>query len=145
MNTVSASDFRAWLFAEEAKLKELIHQNLGLRGAYLSPLVNDGNMYPQEIQKMTTPRTYSLMIAAKSSWADNTIAIKDDCGRSASFTQISNAGSGLVTVRLNQDDHACFVLEAGSVQVFNSGDLILDRIEFLGSDMPTRVDVILGV
>jgi hypothetical protein len=48
-----------------------------------------------------------------------------------------------VQVRLNALDTACFGLAPGNTQVFNAGDLVLDKIEFSGAGV--QVDVILGL
>lgn len=81
--------------------------------------------------KGRVPKVYSLTVVGGSTYAANECDILSDTGKSAKFCQLSNfSATQDLNVKLNGKSDAVFVLEAGTAQVFNWGDLIISKVAF---------------
>lgn len=99
--------------------------------AFIEVLEDDGSVYSDIPEENNFPRVYTLNVGNGSTYEDNIIDILGDNGDAAQFVQIHNAvGGGVVKVRLNGTANAVFDLDAGSVQLFNYGDLSVTKLEF---------------
>lgn len=98
--------------------------------------------------KGRAPKCRSFIIPTGTSYDTNTWAIATLYGRPAKFCQLTNKSSSDVSVQLNNDEDARFVLEGTTTQTFNWGDMLLDTVEFqnlLSGGTDAIVEVIVGI
>jgi hypothetical protein len=69
-------------------------------------------------------------VSPSSAYEDNVIDIAGDTGAFSNFVQITNFGDNQINIKLNGLDSAIFVLGQQETQVFNSGDLLVTKLEF---------------
>lgn len=82
-------------------------------------------------------------VTAGTTYAANTIDIISlTGGKPAAYTQMTNSSGDEVNVKLNGRADAIFVLAASSTQIFNAGDLLLDKIQFDNSESGAVTSVV---
>jgi len=98
--------------------------------------------------KGRVPKVYSKTVTAGTTYAANTCDIAGDVAKSAKFCEITNFhDTQSLSVKLNGRADAIFTLEGNQTQVFNWGDLLIDKVQFDNSASgaaTATVEVIVG-
>jgi hypothetical protein len=107
---------------------------VSVNDAFIEVLTDDGSVYSSVASENTYPVVTNINLTSGKTLTSsgNIIDIAGSTGNYASFMQLTNNGivsSGNdVVVQLNGSSGAIFVLEAGSTQVFNGGDIAVNRV-----------------
>lgn len=136
--------------------KQFAYPQCALADAFIVVITDDGSVWSKDADEnlfpvVWLPGTAGVISAgAGPSATNNTLDIVSTYGGPAKFVQIkNNDGSHTVKVRLNGSTSAVFTLENSSTQIFNSGDLVISKIEFdnsaSGTSAVNNVEVILSV
>jgi len=102
--------------------------------AFIEVLTDDGSVYSDVASENTYPAVTNITLASGKTLVSSgsIIDIAGTTGSFASFMQLTNAGAlasgNNAIVQLNGSSGAIFVLEAGSTQVFNGGDISINRV-----------------
>jgi hypothetical protein len=102
--------------------------------AFIEVVTDDGSVYSDIASENTYPAVTNITLTSGKTLVSsgNIIDIAGDTGNFASFMQLTNAGfltsGNNAIVQLNGSSGAIFVLEAGSTQVFNGGDIAINRV-----------------
>jgi hypothetical protein len=102
--------------------------------AFIEVVTDDGSVYSDVASENTYPVVANMTITSGKTLVSSgsIIDIAGTTGNFASFMQLTNAGyltsGNNVIVQLNGSSDAVFVLEAGSTQVFNGGDVSINRV-----------------
>lgn len=110
--------------------KRFAYPQCALADAFIEVVTDDGSVYSDVEGENTYPRVYNLSVTNGSTYTSNVVDILGTTGGSAVFVQIANQGNTAVKVRLNGTANAIFDLGAGETQVFNNGDLAVNKLEF---------------
>lgn len=118
-------------FTDSNYWKQFATSDNPLGFAFLTVVTDDGSVYSPIASENTFPRTYTVTVAAGSTYAANVIDIVGDNGGPAVFCQINNqTSSKTVRVKLNGSTDSIFDLAGNESQIFNAGELSVTRIEF---------------
>lgn len=110
--------------------KRFTYPNTSLDQAFLILLEDDGSIWYDKADFNNIPKVYKLSVTAETDFEDNVVDIQDDTDSFADFVQISNKSEeDSVDIRLNGLSSAIFELGAKETQVFNSGELNIQKIE----------------
>lgn len=109
--------------------KRYIFPNTSADLAFLVMLEDDGSAWYDKADINNIPKVYKLTVIDGTDFPDNLIDIQGDTNSFADFVQIANQSDDPVQIRLNGVDSAIFDLGAKEVQVFNVGDLNIQKIE----------------
>ena len=102
--------------------------------AFIEVLTDDGSVYSDIAGENTYPAVTNITLASGKTLVSSgsIIDIAGTTGNFASFMQLTNAGAlasgNNAVVQLNGNSGAIFVLEGGSTQVFNGGDVSINRV-----------------
>lgn len=136
--------------------KQFAYPQTTLENAFIEVVDDDGSVYSSVSDENSFPVVWSPgadgVIGAGDSPEDDNMSldIVATYGGPAMFVQIQNTdGSHSVKVKLNGSSSAIFTLDSSSTQIFNHGDLVVNKIEFdnsaSGSSAVTSVEVIISV
>jgi len=116
---------------------------------FIEVLYNDGSIYSDVASENTFPTIYSpYAVAPVDTFATNFIDIVGSLGGAAIFVEMTNNGTLAtqdINVQLNGSATAVMTLKAGDTQIFNSGDLSVTKLAFMGGVAPTTLQIILSV
>ena len=101
--------------------------------AFISVQTDDGSVYSDFATENVFPQVWEIVTAAAGSvysTSGNTIDILGTTGGNATFVQLTNVSGNDVKVRINGNTNAVFDLGAAVTQVFNTGDLVISKLEF---------------
>lgn len=129
------------VFTDSNYWKRYAYPQASLEDAFIEVLVDDGSVYVDKTNN-NAPRVY--MLSVEGDFENNVV----DLGASefAEFVQISNRGSETISVRINSSNDAIFELLGSETQVFNTGDLNIQKIEFLNENQESvSVQVIASI
>jgi len=110
--------------------KQFAYPQVGEDQAFIEVVSDDGSVYSENPAENNFPSVYTLTVSPSSAYEDNIIDISGDTGSFSNFVQITNFGENQINIRLNGLDSAVFVLGQSETQVFNSGDLLITKLEF---------------
>ena len=102
--------------------------------AFIEVVTDDGSVYSDIASENTYPVVANITMISGNTLVSSgsVIDIAGTTGNFASFMQLTNAGyltsGNNVSVQLNGSSDAIFILEAGSTQVFNGGDVSINRV-----------------
>jgi hypothetical protein len=113
------------IFTDSNYWKRYAYPQAKLEDAFIEVLEDDGSVYVDKTNN-NAPRVYILSVEGE--FENNVVDL--GIGEFAEFVQISNRGSDTVDVRINSSDDAIFGLLGSETQVFNTGDLNIQKIEF---------------
>lgn len=117
--------------------------------ASLVVLVDDGSVWSDYVAENTFPYSYHLTVGSSSAYASNVVNIVGDNGSPALFTQITVGGSGTApTFRFNGNASATMSILHGTTQVFDKGDLLINKIEIdntQSGNASATVDIFLSI
>lgn len=114
--------------------KQFAYPQVSVDDAFIEVLTDDGSVYSSVASENTYPVVTNISLASGKTLTSsgNIIDIAGTTGNYASFMQLTNAGATAsgnnAVVQLNGSSGAIFVLEAGSTQVFNGGDIAITRV-----------------
>lgn len=74
-------------------------------------------------------RTSNVTVGSASDFEDNILDYDALIGGPASYVQITCI-SGVARVRVNEDDDSDFLMEANDIQRFDTGDLLVNKLQF---------------
>ena len=110
--------------------KQFAYPQVGEDQAFIEVISDDGSIYSENPAENNFPSVYTLTVSPSSAYGDNVIDIAGDTGAFSNFVQITNFGDNQINIKLNGLDSAIFVLGQQETQVFNSGDLLVTKLEF---------------
>ena len=110
--------------------KQFAYPQVGEDQAFIEVISDDGSIYSENPAENNFPSVYTLTVSPSSAYEDNVIDIAGDTGAFSNFVQITNFGDNQINIKLNGLDSAIFVLGQQETQVFNSGDLLVTKLEF---------------
>lgn len=129
--------------------KRFAYPQVPLEQAFIEVVTDDGSVYSDLAVENVYPKVYDLTLVGGSTFTDNVADITGDTGGYATFVQITNKSlTQDVRVRLNGSASAVFDLAANHTQIFNTGDLVVSKLEFDNSSSgatDTDVQVVLSV
>lgn len=143
-------------FTDSNYWKRFAYPQVSLADAFIEVVTDDGSVYSDVESEnvypvIWTPGTNGL-IASNKTYTDTNMSldIVATYGGPAVFVQIQNTdSSNAVKVKLNGSTSAILTLQANSTQIFNSGDLVISKIEFdnsfSGAAQVDYVEVLLSV
>ena len=114
--------------------KQFAVPQVSANDAFIEVLEDDGSVYSSIASENTYPVVANIDLAAGKTLTSSgsIIDIAGTTGNFASFMQLTNNGvvasGNAVDVMLNGSSGAIFVLEAGSTQGFNGGDVSINRV-----------------
>lgn len=122
--------------------KKFAFPEMPKESAFIEVVSDDGSIWSEIPSENNFPTVYNLSVAVGSGYDDNVADIAGDTGSYANFVQITNVGSDDIKVKINGLSGAIFTLDGGATQVFNAGDLVVTKLNFL-NDMSggTTTDV----
>lgn len=107
---------------------------VSVNDAFIEVLTDDGSVYSSVASENTYPVVANISLTSGKTLTSSgsVLDIAGSTGNFASFMQLTNAGAvasgNNAIVQLNGSSGAIFVLEAGSTQVFNGGDVSISRV-----------------
>ena len=107
---------------------------VSVNDAFIEVLTDDGSVYSSVASENTYPVVANVTLNSGKTLTSSgsVLDIAGSTGNFASFMQLTNAGAvasgNNAIVQLNGSSGAIFVLEAGSTQVFNGGDVSISRV-----------------
>ena len=110
--------------------KQFAYPQVGEDQAFIEVVSDDGSVYSENPAENNFPSVYTLTVSPSSAYEDNVIDISGDTGSFSNFVQITNFGENQINIRINGLESAIFVLGQSETQVFNSGDLLVTKLEF---------------
>jgi hypothetical protein len=117
------------IFSGSNYWKRYVYPNTSADLAFLIILEDDGSAWYDKADTNNIPKVYKITVEPGSDFTDNIIDIQSDTNSFADFVQIANQSEGSVQIRLNGLNSAVFDLGSKEVQVFNVGDLNIQKIE----------------
>ncbi len=114
--------------------KQFAVPQVSANDAFIEVLTDDGSVYSSVASENTYPVVSNITLASGKTLTSSgsVLDIAGSTGNFASFMQLTNAGivasGNNAVVQLNGSSGAIFVLEAGSTQVFNGGDVSISRV-----------------
>lgn len=123
--------------------KKFAYPQMPLETAFIEVVTDDGSVYSDVSVENVYPYVYDLTVVGGTTWVDNVADIASDTGGYALFTQVTNKSlTQDIRMRLNGSTTAVVDLAANHTQIFNTGDLVVSKIEFDNtSSGATDVDV----
>jgi len=128
------------VFTDSNYWKRFAYPQVALEDAFIEVVEDDGSVFIDNKREAIFPKVYDISTESESDFEDNKAEISKDTNGYALFAQITNKGSEDVKFKLNGLNTAIIDLPAGSTQVFNSGDLIINLIE-IKNESTESVDV----
>jgi len=125
--------------------KRFAYPQVPLSEAFIEVVTDDGSVYSDVSEENTFPRVYNIVVASGSEFDNNEADILGDNGGYATFVQITNKGANDVDCRINDVGDAVITIGSGETQVFNSGDLLISKLNFEETDGATTVQVLVSV
>ena len=129
--------------------KRFVFPNAPADQAFLTILEDDGSIWYDKADFNNIPKVYKLSVVAGTEFEDNVVDIQGDTNSFADFIQISNKSEeDSVSIRLNGINSAIFDLGAKETQVFNSGELNVQKIEAIiteGYTGPVELQIITAI
>lgn len=107
---------------------------VSVNDAFIEVLTDDGSVYSSIASENTYPVVANVTLNSGKTLTSSgsVLDIAGSTGNFASFMQLTNAGAvasgNNAIVQLNGSSGAIFMLEAGSTQVFNGGDVSISRV-----------------
>lgn len=143
-------------FTDSNYWKRFAYPQVALDVAFIEVVTDDGSVYSDVDAENVYPIVWAPgtdgVIASGDTYTDTNMSldILTTYGGSAKFVQIQNTdSSNAVKIKLNGSADAILTLQANSTQIFNSGDLIINKIEFdnsfSGAAEVNAVEVVLSV
>jgi hypothetical protein len=118
------------VFTDSNYWKQFAYPQCSLADAFINVVSDDGSVYSTVPSENTYLKTYTLSVAAGSTFSANVADILGDTGSYAVFTQITNmTGSKTVKVKVNGSATSIFDLPTGT-QIYNVGELSVTKVEF---------------
>lgn len=117
------------VFTDSNYWKRFAYPQTSLENAFIEIIEDDGSIFIDNKKEAIFPKVYDITASANSNFENNKAEISKDTNGIALFAQITNKGAEDVKFRLNGLNTAIIDLPAGSTQVFNSGDLLINLIE----------------
>lgn len=111
--------------------KKFAYPQVPLNEAFIEVVEDDGSVYSNIPSENTFPKVYNVNIAPDSNYSDNIIDISLLESGHAAFVQINNKSSIDIKIKINGSNSAIFDLASAESQVFNSGDLSVNKLEFI--------------
>jgi hypothetical protein len=114
--------------------KKFAYPQVAYTEAFIYVVTDDGSTWSEDGTGNVEAVSYSKTITAGTTYTDtgNEVDFLTDHGNFATFCQIANtSASGSVIVRINET--ATFTLLFGNTQIFNTGDLAINTLEFNNS------------
>lgn len=113
--------------------KRFAYPQMAYSEAFIEVLTDDGSVYSDTPSENNYPSVTDVVVTAGETYDDAVVDIAGDTGSYANFVQITNNGPDNVQVKLNNLSSAVFTLEASATQVFNAGDLVITKLNFLNA------------
>ena len=143
-------------FTDSNYWKRFAYPQVALDVAFIEVVTDDGSVYSDVDSENVYPVVWAPgtdgVIASGDTYTDTNMSldIVATYGGSAKFVQIQNTdSSNAIKVKLNGSADAILTLQANSTQIFNSGDLVINKIEFdnsfSGAAEVSTVEVVLTV
>lgn len=143
-------------FTDSNYWKRFAYPQLSLADAFIEVVTDDGSVYSDVESENVYPVVWapgtSGVVASGETYDDTNMAldIVATYGGPAMFVQIQNTdSSNAIKIKLNGSTSAILTLQANSTQIFNSGDLVISKIEFdnsfSGAAEVNAVEVLLSV
>ena len=110
--------------------KKFAYPQIEQEQAFIEVVSDDGSIYSENPAENNFPSVYTLTVSPSTAFEDNVVDIAGDTDSFSNFVQISNLGSNQINIRLNGLESAIFTLGQDQTQVFNSGDLLITKLEF---------------
>lgn len=143
-------------FTDSNYWKRFAYPQVSKEDAFIEVVTDDGSVYSDVESENVYPVIWtpgaSGLIASSKTYTDTNMSldIVATYGGPAVFVQIQNMdSSNAVKVKLNGSTSAILTLQANSTQIFNSGDLVISKIEFdnsfSGAAQVDYVEVLLSV
>lgn len=143
-------------FTDSNYWKRFAYPQVSLADAFIEVVTDDGSVYSDVESENVYPVVWAPgtdgVIASGDTYDDTNMSldIVGTYGGSAKFVQIQNTdSSNAVKIKLNGSADAVLTLQANSTQIFNSGDLIINKIEFdnsfSGAAEVSAVEVVLSI
>jgi hypothetical protein len=117
------------IFTDSNYWKRFAYPQVSLEEAFIEVVEDDGSIFIDNKKEAIYPKVYDIVAEANSDFEDNKAEISKDTNGFALFAQITNKSSQDIKFKLNGLNTAIIDLPAGSTQVFNSGDLVINLIE----------------
>ena len=130
-NSIYRKLFDGTTFSDCNYWKRFAHPQVPYEEAFIEVVTDDGSVYSDVASENVFPRVWNILVPQGTDFTDNVVDILTDAGGQSVFTQISNQGATDVRVRVNGSANAVFDLGAGETQVFNAGDLVVTKLEFV--------------
>lgn len=136
--------------------KRFAYPQVALEDAFIEVVTDDGSVYSDDNSENTFPVVWKPGVAGAvaagtaSTGTNMSLDIVATYGGPAMFVQLKNTdGSHAIKVKLNGSSSAIITLEANSTQIFNSGDLVINKLEFdnsfSGAGVVDTVEVLMSV
>ena len=112
--------------------KQFAYPQVPLAQAFINVITDDGSVYSNVAEENTYPIVYNVNVANGSTYTTNgnTVDFLTDHGAYATFVQVTNGGGTACKCEINGSSGAIFDLSAGETQVFNTGDLSINKLQF---------------
>jgi hypothetical protein len=136
--------------------KRFAYPQVALEDAFIEVVTDDGSVYSDDNSENTYPVVWKPGVAGTiaggtaSTGTNMSLDIVATYGGPAMFVQLKNTdGSHAIKVKLNGSSSAVITLEANSTQIFNSGDLVINKLEFdnsfSGAGTVATIEVLMSV
>lgn len=136
--------------------KRFAYPQVSLEDAFIEVVTDDGSVYSDVDSENVFPVVWkpgtSGVVSANTTYTDTNMSldIVATYGGPAKFVQIQNTDSSdSIKVRLNGLSGAILTIDPNSTQIFNSGDIIINKLEFdnsfSGAAQVNAVEVLLSV
>jgi hypothetical protein len=143
-------------FTDSNYWKRFAYPQVSLADAFIEVVTDDGSVYSDVESENVYPVVWAPgtdgVVASGETYDDTNMAldIVATYGGPAMFVQIQNTdSSNAIKIKLNGSADAILTLQANSTQIFNSGDLVISKIEFdnsfSGAAEVNAVEVLLSV
>lgn len=111
--------------------KRFAYPQMDKTQAFIEVVSDDGSIYSDTPSENNYPSVSNITVNNGETFDDAVVDIAGDTGSYANFVQITNMGPDDIKIKLNGLSSAVFALEANSTQVFNAGDLVITKLNFL--------------
>lgn len=143
-------------FTDSNYWKRFAYPQVSLADAFIEVVTDDGSVYSDVESENVYPVVWAPgtagVVASGETYDDTNMSldIVATYGGPAMFVQIQNTdSSNAIKIKLNGSTSAILTLQANSTQIFNSGDLVISKIEFdnsfSGAAEVNAVEVLLSV
>ena len=134
------------IFTDSNYWKRFAYPQVSLEDAFIEVIEDDGSIFIDNKKEAIYPKVYDIVAEADSDFEDNKAEISKDTNGFALFAQITNKSSSDIKFKLNGLNTAIIDLPAGSTQVFNSGDLVINLIEIKNeSEETVNVQIVCSI